>query len=916
MPSVIRIFTLMLATLFTALPAVADNNLDADDQDLIPYELFTLSNGLTLIVHEDKKAPIVAVNVWYHVGSKNEAVGKTGFAHLFEHLMFQGSENYQGEYLQTLEQLGASDLNGTTWFDRTNYYETVPKGALDRILFLESDRMGHLLGIIDQAVLDEQRGVVQNEKRQSDNQPYNKVWAFMLEQVFTKQHPYSWETIGSMEDLNAASLEDVREWFRTYYGPNNAVISIAGDVDAADVLQKVETYFGDIPPGPPLAKFTEWTPKHQIDRRQIIEDRVSQPRLYMAWSAPAWGTADASYLSMAAAILGQGKNSRLYKRLVYEEQIATDVSVDPTYWEIAGLIYLEVSPKPGISLATLEKAAREELAEFMKSGPTRNELARIKAQHRAGFLNSLENIGGQPSKSAMLAKNMVYAGTPDHYKFTNKTIANATAKNLKQATSNWLGQGAYIAEVHPFPELEVATEAYDRTTPPAIGEFTGVDFPSFERKTLDNGLTLIVANRPAVPIVRLSLQVDAGYAADQFGKPGTAALSMSVLDEGTKKRTALEISEELGMLGASLGAGADLDSASVSMSALKENLDASLDIFGDVILNPTYPEQDVERVRTQYLTTIKQEKTSPTSMALRVLPQLIFGEGHAYNQPLTGSGTEASMKAISQSDLVAYHDTWFRPNNSTLVVVGDTTMDEIAPKIEKLFRNWEPAEVPQKNIAAVAPQASSSIYLIDKPQAEQSIIFAARLIPAKADSDDIALDTINDIFGGLSSSRINMNLREDKHWSYGARSLIWATQAQRPLIMYAPVQTDKTMESVQELQKELAGIIGDNRATPEELAHTKQTNTLSLPGRWETGSAVLASIIDIVRFGLPDDYWNSYANEINALSLDEVNAAGDIIIKPEELVWVVVGDREEIEEGLKSLGMGEIILLDADGQQL
>ncbi|MDG1463028.1 MAG: insulinase family protein, partial [Gammaproteobacteria bacterium] len=710
--------------------------------------------------------------------------------------------------------------------------------------------------------------------------------------------------------------DDVREWFKTYYGPNNAVISIAGDVDAKEVLKKVETYFGDIPPGPPLTKFSEWTPKHDIDRRQIIEDRVSQPRLYMGWSAPAWGTADSSYLSMAAAILGQGKNSRLYKRLVYEEQIATDVSVDPTYWEIAGLIYLEVSPKPGVSLATLEKAAREELTKFMQSGPTRSELDRIKAQHRSGFLNSLENIGGQPSKSAMLAKSMVYTGTPDHYKFTNQTIANATAKDLKQATSNWLGQGAYIAEVHPFPDLKVSSQSFDRSTPPEVTEYAGVDFPSFERKILDNGLTLIVASRPAVPIVRLSLQVDAGYAADQFGKPGTAALSMSVLDEGTKKRTALEISEELGMLGASLGTGADLDSASVSMSALKENLDASLDIFGDVILNPTYPKQDIERIRTQYLTNIKQEKTRPTSMALRVLPELLFGDDHAYNQPLTGSGTEVSMKAISQADLITYHDTWFRPNNSTLVVVGDTTMDEIAPKIEKLFSNWTPAAVPQKNIAAVAAKAAANIYLIDKPQAEQSMIFAASLIPAKADSDDIALNTINDIFGGLSSSRINMNLREDKHWSYGARSLIWGTQAQRPLIIYAPVQTDKTVESIQELQNELTGIIGDEPATAEELAHTKKTKTLSLSGRWETGGAVLASIIDIVRFGLPDDYWNQYSNEINALNLDDINTAAEIIIKPDELVWVVVGDRAKIEAGLESLDMGEIKLLDANGQSL
>jgi zinc protease len=908
-----RIAATLLFSLALSLPAAAETE---DNQDLVPYELFTLDNGLTLIVHEDKKAPIVAVNVWYHVGSKNEPLGKTGFAHLFEHLMFQGSENYQGEYLQTLEQLGASDLNGTTWFDRTNYYETVPKGALDKILFLESDRMGHLLGVIDQPVLDEQRGVVQNEKRQSDNQPYNKVWEFMLEQVFTPEHPYSWETIGSMEDLNAASLDDVREWFKTYYGPNNAVIAIAGDVDTQEVFDKVNIYFGDIPPGPPLTKFSYWVPRHDTDRRQIVQDRVSQPRLYMAWPAPAWGTADAAYLSMATAILGQGKNSRLYKRLVYDEQIATDVALDPTFWEIAGLVYLEVSPKPGVSLATLEIAAREELEKFMKSGPTRKELERIKAEHRSAFLRSLENVGGQPSISAMLAKNMVYTGNPAHYQFTNDIIANADSNDLQAITTEYLGQGAYIAEVEPYPPLVANAESYDRSIVPAVGEFTGVDFPDYEQQVLENGLTLIVANRPAVPVVQMSLQVNAGYAADQFGKPGTAALTMAVLDEGTKRRSALEISEELSLLGAALGTGADLDNVSVSLSALSENLDKSLNIYADIILDPVFPEAEIERIRSQYITTIEQEKTQPTSMALRVLPALVYGDGHAYSQPLTGSGTEESMRAITRADLINYHATWFRPNNSTLIVVGDTTMAEIAPKLNRLFKSWEPGEVPVKNIGEVQPRVESGIYLIDKPGAEQSIIFAARLLPPKAATDDVALVTINDIVGGLSSSRINMNLREDKHWSYGARSLIWPAQAQRPLIIYAPVQTDKTIESVQEIRAELAGVIGDDPATDEELAHTKKTKTLSLPGRWETGAAVLSSLSEMVRFGLPADYWDNYSASINNLSLDEVNGAADVLVVEDEFIWVIVGDRSKIEEKLGTLDMGNIILLDADGQQL
>ena len=879
----------------------------------IPYTKYVLDNGLRLIVHEDPKAPIVAVNVWYHVGSKNEKPGKTGFAHLFEHLMFNGSENYNDDYFKPFDRVGATDMNGTTNFDRTNYFENVPTTALDLALWMESDRMGHLLGAIDQERLDEQRGVVQNEKRQSDNQPYNKVWEPMLKQVFTEQHPYSWETIGSMKDLNAASLDDVKEWFKTYYGPNNAVIAIAGDVDAQKVLEKVQLYFGDIPPGPPLSKMASWTPMHDTDRREIIEDRVSQPRLYMAWTAPAWADDEGVYLDIATAIIGQGKNSRLYKRLVYDDQIATDVVLAPTFWEIAGLTYLQVSAKPGVTLAELETVVREEIERFMRNGPTAKELQRIKTEYKAGFLRGIEKVGGQPSKSALLAENMVYGGTPDFYIHTNEVIANARTADIRNAAKKWLGQGAYIAEVVPAGNPVAAETGYDRSEPPAVEPFTGVEFPDFERRTLDNGLTLIVANRPEIPVINMSLIIDSGYAADQFSKPGTAALTMSLLDEGTAKRSSLEISEELAMLGATLSAGANLDTATVSMSALTETLDQSLNIYADVILNPAFPEEELERVRAQYLAVIRQEKTQPTSMALRVMPRLLYGDEHAYGQPLTGSGTEASVKAITRGDLENFHNTWFKPGNATLVVVGDTSTDEFAPRIEKLFRNWQGSEVPEKNIATVANRNNNPVYIVDKPGADQSIIFASRLIAAKADSDEVAVKAMNNILGGLSSSRINMNLREDKHWSYGSRSLIIDTQAQRPFLIYAPVQTDKTKESIVEIQKELKGIIGSNPVATDELNHLKNTINRSLPGGWETSGSVLGSISKLVTYGLPDDYWDNYPNEVEQLNLGQISNAASEVVVADELVWVIVGDKSKIEADVAELKLGQIIQLDADG---
>ncbi len=884
------------------------------DEALIPYELFVLDNGLTLIVHEDHKAPVVSVNIWYHVGSKNEQPGQTGFAHLFEHLMFQGSENFDGEYIESLQQIGATDLNGTTWFDRTNYFQTVPKTALDRVLWLESDRRGHLLGAIDQAKLDEQRGVVQNEKRQGENQPYDKVWQHLLKQLYTDGHPYSWETIGSMKDLEAASLEDVQEWFRTYYGPNNAVLAVAGDVETAKVLERVKHYFGDIPPGPPLVKLEEWVPRHSSERRERIEDRVSQERLYMAWTSPRWGTRAASDLELALHIIGGDKNSRLYKRLVYEDQIATDVEMGAYNLEIAGLTYLQASAKVGVDLAIIEEAAKEEIQRFIDRGPTAKELERVQTQYRASFLRGIERVGGFGGKSGVLAENMVYGGSPDRYQRKLDYIADASRADLQTVVGEWLGENAYIAEVYPHPAMTAAPAGADRSKPPEPAGFPSGEFPEFDRVTLTNGLDVLVAQRTAIPLVNLTLILNAGFAADQFAQPGTAAMTMAMLDEGTAKRSALEISEELALLGAELSSGADLDTSMVSLSALRENLDDSLAIFADVVLNPVFPPNELERLRAQYLALVRQEKTRPTSMALRVLPKLIYGEGHAYAQPLTGSGTEDSIRAITRADLQQYHDTWFRPNNATLLVVGDITTAEITAKLEELFKTWEPADVPVKNIDTVERRTQNAVYIVDKPGAEQSIIFAGEVAPPKSNPDEIAIQAMNDILGGNFSSRINMNLREDKSWSYGARSMIMDAEGQRPFLVYAPVQTDKTSESMLEILAELTAINGDRPPTEDELARAKSSKTLSLPGRWETNRAVLRSMGEIVRFGLADDYWDTYADEVNALGIDDIARAASEVVAPDDLVWVVVGDREKIESGIIKLGLGDTRIIDADGE--
>lgn len=903
-----RIIALFVALmcLFNTVKAQSAKDID------ISYQKFVLKNGLRLIVHEDHKAPIVAINVWYHVGSKNEKEGKTGFAHLFEHLMFNGSENFDDDYFQALERIGATDLNGTTNEDRTNYFQNVPKNALDLALWMESDRMGHLLGAVTQAKLDEQRGVVQNEKRQGQNQPYAIAWDLITEATYPKGHPYSWSVIGSMEDLNAASLEDVHEWFKNYYGAANAVLVIAGDVNTEEVKQKVEKYFGDIPSGPPVAKHEVWIAKMTGTKRQTAQDRVPQSRLFKVWNVPESGTREEALLGLASSILSSGKTSRLYKKLVYEKQIATSASAYSWSNEIGGQFTVDAMVAPGKNLAEVEKLIDEELQKFLKEGPTQKELDRVRTQYFAGFVRGVERIGGFGGKSDRLAQNEVYNGSPDAYKTYMKYVEEATIADIKKVVNDWLSDGVYILEIHPFPEYSTVASDVDRKKLPEIGETPDASFPKFEKAKLSNGLNVMLANRKTIPVVSFSLMINAGYSADQFAIPGTASLTANMLDEGTKKMNALQISDEMQNLGTYIGSSAGLDYNYLTLNSLKSNLDKSLSLWSEILLTPSFPQDELDKLKKQQIAGIKREKVQPTQMAYRVLPKLFFGEGHAYSLPLTGSGFEESVEKISREDLIKYHQTWYKPNNATLVIVGDVTLSEILPKIEKAFKDWKPGDVPQKNITNVEVKNSNVLYLLDKPAAQQSIILGGHLIVPKSDPDDLAIETMNDILGGVFTSRINMNLREDKHWSYGSFSFFINTKSQRPYIFYGAVQTDKTKESILEMQKEIREYVSTRPATDDELNKIKMNNILSLSGQWETMSAVSSSLQQIVNYNYPENYFDTYSDKMKNLNLTQIHNAANKVIKPEKVIWVVVGDKAKIEPGLKELGF-EIKYLDSNG---
>jgi zinc protease len=880
----------------------------------IPFEKFVLDNGLTLIVHEDHKAPIAAVNVWYHVGSKNEKFGKTGFAHLFEHLMFNGSENFNTDYFQAMESIGATDLNGTTNTDRTNYFQNVPVTALDVALWMESDRMGHFAGAISQERLDEQRGVVQNEKRQGENQPYGRAYNTLMEEAFPAGHPYSHSVIGSMEDLDAASLEDVKEWFKDYYGAANAVVVVTGDVNAEEVYNKAVEYFGDIPAGPPLTRPEVNIAKRSGEKRLSMEDQVPQPRIYMSWNVPEWGNQEAFLLDFVSSALSEGKNSRLYKRLVYDEQLASNVYAYNHEMEIAGMFAIVADVKPGEDPARIEQIINEELAFLLAEGPSEKEMLRAKTQYFSNYIKGMERIGGFGGKSDILASNEVFGNDPAFYRTRNQAMKDATVEAVKAAANKWLSDGKMVLTVNPIQQFKTTPSVVDRSKGlPEMAEAGAVKFPELQRFTLSNGLKVVLAERTSVPMVRFSLMVDAGYAADQYAAAGTAALTLNMMDEGTQSKNSLEINEELALLGASLSAYSDMDHSYVKMTALKPMLESSLDLYTDVLLNPAFREKDFLRLRDEQLVQIQQEKSSPFSMALRVFPRYIYGQGHAYSNPFTGSGFESTVSGLKRDDLLKFYSTWFKPNNATLVVTGDIRQKELEKLLEKRLKKWKSGEVPVKNMAAVQP-SSKKIYLMDKPGAIQSVIIAGHIAQQPDANEDIAIEMMNNILGGQFTSRVNMNLREEKGWSYGARTLLLSAKGQRPFLAYAPVQSDKTSESMQEMIRELQDYLDSRPATAEEFSKTQTNSVLKLPGRWETLAAVESSASQIVTFNYPDDYYQTYSDNVKSLDLKRIQEAARNMIKPNDLSWVVVGDREQLEAKLRELGFGEVVLIDSDGE--
>ena len=885
----------------------------------IPWKRFTLDNGLTVIVHEDRKAPVVAVSVWYNVGSKDEPAGSTGFAHLFEHLMFGGSENAPGSYLGRMRNLGPSNLNGTTWFDRTNYFETVPTPALEQALFLESDRMGYLLGEIGQPVLDLQRGVVQNEKRQGDNQPYGLFEYAQLEALFPEGHPYRHSTIGSMADLDAASLETVRNWFRENYGPNNAIVVLSGDIDEATARPLMEKYFGAIARGPVNTPAEADVPTLAAPIVATMHDRVANTRLTRSWAVPGLLSDDAVPLAVGATVLGGLASSRLDNILVRDEQTAVSVTSSLSDFHRIGIFDIAVDVKPGQDAAEVGRRLDAIVADFIANGPTEEEVARVATRYVSQRIQSLEQVNG---KANVLAEGQLYAGDPDHYKKELAEYASVTPAQVTAAMQRWLTRPvfdmtiapgereAYVeaaaapSGATPVPAAEIQRVARDAM--PTIGQVPDLEFPAVERATLSNGVKVVYAQVDTVPVTRVGIDFDAGYAADSADRLGAQAMMLDLLDEGTTTRNSNQLAEEEERLGASINVAASMDRTSADLSVVTANLTPSLTLLADVVRNPAFAPSEIERIRASRLSGLASEKTNPGAIASRALPPLIYGENSPYGRSFTGTGDEATITSLTRADLVATHDAWVRPDNATIFVVSDLPLSQITPQLEAAFGDWRAPSTAKgtKEFAdAAVPTPTNRIVLIDRPQSPQSLIYGGAVLPVSGTDDLLALNAANVTLGSDFLSRINSDLRETKGWSYGVRGGVNQLEHRVPYIVNAPVQANRTGESVAALIAQYDRFLGADGVQPNELERTINGNTRSLAGGFETSAQILGALRSNALFGRPDDYQATLASRTRALTAAQMDAAAREVIKPDQFVWVVVGDASVVRPQLETLGL-------------
>ncbi len=883
----------------------------------IAYEKHVLSNGLQLLLHVDRKLPVVHVNLWFHVGSKNERAGRSGFAHLFEHMMFEGSKNASQKYFVYAEKAGANlfegGVNGTTDWDRTNYFITVPSASLEHVLWLESDRVATLGDAITKERFENQRDVVRNERRQGlENQPYGRAWKLICENLYPYRHPYANDVIGTHEDLVAATVDDVKDFFRTYYTTNNLSLAIAGDFDPAQAKRLAEKYFGNIPAGPALERPPRWIPVLDGERTLEVRDRVPQERTYFAWHSPAYFDPGDAELDLASTILTDGLSSRLNKVLVYEKRLCTGVSSSQVSREAASFFLVDATARPGATLAEIEAIVTQEIARLARDGPTLAELNRAKAKWEFRFISGLERIGGFGGKADVLNQYNTFLGDPNRFEGDLARHRNPTVTDVRDVIARWLNtRHRLLVRFRPEASGRERQVALDRAQAPALGADRPFQAPEVKSARLPSGLEVLLIERHDLPKVAVELVTRAGSADDPAGKAGLATLMAGTMRMGTKTRKTLEIEEALGELGTGISSNATREFSTLGVSVLKRNLAPALAIFADVARNPVFPESEVDLQKKVRLDALAQDSQDPYGIGLRVAPMLAFGRDHPYGTP--ENGLPETIEKLTREDFVRFHAAYWKPGSSALIFAGDISLAEALALAKEAFGTWPAGARPPASIPKPRPIGPGKVYLIDRQDAAQTMIVQMLAAPSRKSEEYFALRLADAVWGGTFGARLNLTLREEKGYTYGVFSFPGLYSAAGAWAALGTVQTDKTKESVVEFLKELSFLGGEKPVSADELAQAKANRIRGYAQQFETLDRVAGQVAELWALSLPLSELQREPAGLERTPLAAVNAVAAKYAVPAQSILLLVGDLSKVTAGIREVVKGEPVVLDVEG---
>ena len=901
----------------------------------LKFEKFTLPNGLTVITHEDHRLPLVSVDLWYHVGPLNERVGRTGFAHLFEHMMFEGSEHVgEKAHIKFVQGAGATDVNGTTDFDRTNYFETLPSNQLELGLWLESDRMGFLMEGLDRVKLANQRDVVRNERRQGEGSPYDVADEQVYHMLFPAGHPYYGSVIGSHADIEAARIADIRDFHQQFYTPNNASIAIAGDFDPKQLKALLIKYFGPIPQGPAIEPLHIQTPAITSQRRATVTDTVKLSQLQVAWLTPKAFTPEAANVEVAMHALGGAKASRLDQALIYKNQVAQSVRCGSRGRTLTGITECSITAKPGVKLEDLEATLWAEIAKLQAEGPTAQEVEAAKALSLTRKITGLQRLGGFGGIADTLNEYNQFTGDPGYLPKDIATLEAVTANSARLSAAKYLTKDSAVV-VYCVPGKKVLndvprspddtdadvkivnpyTEAFEaeqnwRKTPPAAGPQPAVHLPTPKTFSLKNGMKVYIVEEKSLPVLSASIVTRAGTENSTVALAGLPAMTSQLMQEATTTRDVTRLSEDQERIGTRIGGGANTDAATLSLTVLTSNIDAGMDLLSDVVLHPAFNPKDIERVRKQRLVAISQEGDSVSAIASRVGPKLVFG-----THPYGISPTTESISAIKPEDLANFYHSNYGPANSALIFAGDISEPEARRVAEHYFGAWTGTAPALATLPPAPPAQPTHVVIVDKPGAPQTALFAFGLAPAITTPDLQAIQVMNYVLGGSFASRINMNLREEHGYTYGADSQYRMFRTGGGFGAGGLVRTNITAPATKELMFEL-NRIQSNPPTADEIKMAKAARIQSLPGQFETTAATANAIAPIFIYNRPLNYYSTLPAMYDAITTDAAAHIAQTDVDPNHVVILAVGDRDKIEPGLKDLNLGPIEHRDALGNPI